>query len=472
MKATAFLGALFAAAGACAEIAVLIEPTEEVGPIKVMNAVNNGPQKPRDSDQTCGNFEFFKAARIPYGRTHDSINEATSLGRTVDVSAVFPDFSADENDPKNYDFVYTDEFLKILRAAGTEPFFRLGQTIENGIDKRHTKPPKDFAKWARICEHIIAHYTEGWANGFDWKIDYWEIWNEADAQPDEKKDLSDQWGGTKAEFFSFYEIAAKHLKQRFPKLKIGGPALGFRMDWAQDFVKYQASHETPIDFFSWHVYGGGIGRMRSQGREIRKMLDAHGYAKTESILDEWNYIKGWTDEFPYSRRAINTAKGAAFTSAMMSAAQDEPVDMLMYYDARSSTCYNGLFDFYTFAPRQAYYAFTAWADLYDLGTQVKTTVSGKFANDVVVATAAVDRKGQFGLVLARFCDDNNRTAAERVTVRLSGNWCPTSKIRAYLTDEFHLGSIFPLVPESDGAIGFSLEPNAFIQIETSISCGK
>ena len=39
-------------------------------------------------------------------------------------------------------------------------------------------PPKDYAKWARICEHIITHYTEGWADGFNYKITYWEIWNE------------------------------------------------------------------------------------------------------------------------------------------------------------------------------------------------------------------------------------------------------------------------------------------------------
>ncbi len=27
-------------------------------------------------------------------------------------------------------------------------------------------PPKDFKKWAVICEHIIRHYDENWANGY------------------------------------------------------------------------------------------------------------------------------------------------------------------------------------------------------------------------------------------------------------------------------------------------------------------
>ena len=45
---------------------------------------------------------------------------------------------------------------------------------------RDLLPPKDFRKWAQICEHIIRHYNEGWADGHKWDIRYWEIWNEAD----------------------------------------------------------------------------------------------------------------------------------------------------------------------------------------------------------------------------------------------------------------------------------------------------
>jgi hypothetical protein len=41
-------------------------------------------------------------------------------------------------------------------------------------------PPADFDKWAEICCRIIAHYNEGWGDGFRHGIEYWEIWNEAD----------------------------------------------------------------------------------------------------------------------------------------------------------------------------------------------------------------------------------------------------------------------------------------------------
>ena len=85
----------------------------------------------------------------------------------------------DENDPANYIFEPTDEYVKRTVAVGTEPYYRLGASIEHGF-KFGTRPPKDFNKWARICEYIIAHYTEGWANGFTHDMLYWEIWNEAD----------------------------------------------------------------------------------------------------------------------------------------------------------------------------------------------------------------------------------------------------------------------------------------------------
>ena len=445
---------------------VTVNPFSAVGPVKPMNAVNNGPVVAR-SDQSRGNFADFRALRVPFARTHDSINQATSNGHTVDISAVFPDFGADENDPASYDFAYTDAFLEAIIAAGTKPFFRLGQTIENGIKKYHVFPPADFAKWARVCEHVILHCNEGWCNGHRWGIEHWEIWNEPDAQPDGKRAESCQWQGTKMQFFEFYEVVAKHLKGRFPNLRVGGPALSFRMDWAEEFIKWQRERGTPIDFFSWHAYAGGIPRLESQSREVRRLLDENGYSGAESILDEWNYIKSWTTDFPYSLRAIASNPGGAFTAAYLCVAQDSPVDMLMYYDARPGTVFNGLFDFYTFAPLPAYYALFSWADLRDLGTQVAATAepAARENGTILTAVAAKDDNDSLGVLVARYCDDRNVTASEEVTLRLeSGRFA--GRVRGYVTDADHLHSPVHLVPSDDGTVRFALAPNAFLYVET------
>ena len=447
-------------------VLVTVVPLMTLGPVKPMNAVNNGPQVAR-TDQSFGNLADFRALRVPFARTHDSINEATSNGHTVDISAVFPNFSADENNPASYDFTYTDVFLDAIATAGTKPFFRLGQTIENGIKKYHVFPPADYAKWARICEHIIRHCNEGWAVGRRRGIEYWEIWNEADAQPDENRDESCQWQGTRAQFFEFYEVAAKHLKRCFPDLKIGGPALGWRLDWAEDFVRWQREHETPIDFFSWHFYESNPSKMQAKAWKVRRILDENGYAKAESILNEWNFVKGWTEDFPYTLRAISSNRGGAYTASFLCLAQDVPIDMLMYYDARPRTGFNGLFDFYTFAPRPAYYALFSWADLRDLGTQIaaKVETNGHAGNSIVAATAAMDGDGNLGVLVVRYTQDRNETASEPFALRLeSGRF--SGRVRGYLTDGDRLHSPVHLFQTEDGTVEFSLSPNAFIYIES------
>jgi hypothetical protein len=105
---------------------VVVKADEPVGKIKLMNAVNNGPQAPNPNSSTT-NFPAYKAAEFPYARLHDApIN--WGWAHTVDITCVFPDFDADVNDPKSYDFKLTDELLSDIQAAGTKVFYRLGQS--------------------------------------------------------------------------------------------------------------------------------------------------------------------------------------------------------------------------------------------------------------------------------------------------------------------------------------------------------
>ena len=124
------------------------------GKFKIMHAVNNGPVYTRYTGGVPqrNNFEEYKALGIPYARNHDaSFYDAYGGEHTVDISAIFPNFDADVNDPASYDFVCTDEYIAVTALAGTETFYRLGQKIEHTIKKFHIHQPKDFKKWAEIC---------------------------------------------------------------------------------------------------------------------------------------------------------------------------------------------------------------------------------------------------------------------------------------------------------------------------------
>lgn len=441
---------------------VVVNPSLSKGPIKMMNAVNNGPVNP-GKDQVRGNFQSYKDCKIPYARTHDaSFSSAYGGEHSVDITAIFPDFSKDANSPDSYDFTMTDQYLLTIHEAGTGIFFRLGQKIEHGVKKYGVMPPADFKKWAEICEHVIRHYNEGWANGTKGgNIEYWEIWNEPDLDwaSGGWKTNPRTWGGTQQQFFELYETAAKHLKKCFPDLKIGGPALAFDEKWADEFLAYMSAHHVALDFFSWHIYAMYPEDMVLKARHIHQLLEKYGYAKTESILNEWNYVKGWTDEFLYTSQTMTGMKGGAFIAAVINACQSQPVDMLMYYDARPGTVFNGLFDFVTYAPLEGYYALYAWSKLRALGTQVEATSSEK---DVWV-TAASDGKGRTSVFVSRYNEDNNVTAKKPVKVKVNG-LKTDAELTGHLTDSFHKYTETPLAAK-DGIIECLLEPNAFMMID-------
>ena len=404
--------------------------SKEYKAFKPLNATNGGPWHNRRTKKMYhSNFEAYKAARIPYSRNHDlAVHTIYGGPYSHDISRIFPSFDADPYDPKSYDFGCTDEDILTCLEAGTKTFFRLGQTIENQITKHHTLPPKDFRKWAVICEHIIRHYNYGWADGYHLDMDYWEIWNEPDLDPEDSPSKR-TWGGTNAEFFDFYETAAKHLKTCFPGLKIGGPGIAHRMEWAEKFLKTMQERKVPIDFLSWHTYCTKPEHIVNNAKRYRKLLDQYGYENAESILNEWNYVKGWTDEFPYTIEMIHGIKGAAHLMACMSAAQSAPIDMLMYYDTRPSR-FNGIFDFYTAKPLKSYYSLYWYGMFYDRKAEIR---AAEPVEDIY-SLCGIDGEGKLLAAITYYSDDDNAgNKSISVDFGRPGNY------EIYLLDKEHNG---------------------------------
>ena len=389
------------------------------GKIKPMNAVNNGPNNPGVRKQ-ASNFDTYKELEIPYARNHDaSFYQLYGGEHTVDVHRIFRDFSADENDPESYIFEPTDGYIKNTLAAGTKTFYRLGASIEHRY-KFGTRVPKDYAKWARICEHIIRHYNEGWANGFEYGIDYWEIWNEPDCvQPDGSNPC---WQGTEKEFIDFYGVVAKHLKSCFPNLKIGGPAFcgGGIKGFLKDFLESAAENNVPLDFFSSHWYGrspklpGTLNTtLLEEIQGNRDALDKLGFKDTKIILNEWNYVTGWLgDDYSYSKKMIKGLKGSAFILSSMFTAQNSPLDMFMYYDLRPSD-FCGAFETGTFNVLKPYYSFITFRNLRRLGTQIPFETDGE-----VYGLCATDGK-KYAIALTHFDDNDDATPVE-IKLGMSG----------------------------------------------------
>ena len=416
---------------------ITVDFSKTCGKVKPMHSVNNGPAYKHADDQRITNIEPYRAAGIPFARTHDaSFYETYGGEHIVDVNMIFTDFSKDPTDPASYDFMLTDEYLKVIEAGGAKVYYRLGSKIEHWPKKYNTLPPPDFKKWAIVCEHIIRHYTEGWANGFHMDIQYWEIWNEPDLDEDDSPHKR-CWGGTAKEFFELFHITYKHLKACFPHLKIGGPACaGLKNRWMQPFFRSLQKNGIQPDFFSWHMYTSTVEEMRRQIRLARQRLDQAGFRETESILNEWNYVKGWhKDDWIYSLKTMKGLKGSAFIASTMCMSQYEPLEHLMFYDARPCGM-NSLFNTdFVFECLKGYYPFYMFNQLYrqDFAVPVESECEN------IWGAAAVGKEQN--LMLSYFNDD---VSAPEKTIEIQfKNVKNTGKVRLqyYCLDEDHDGEL-------------------------------
>ena len=361
---------------------IQIDLKKQLGEIKRMNATGQAPLNDGMGYKSFDLFHLLSDISVPYVRLHD-VGGLFGGNCYVDIPNIFRNFDADENDPASYDFAFTDAYITALLKNGLKPYYRLGVTIENNAEIRsyHIDPPKDYDKWACICEHIVAHYNEGWADGFHYDIEYWEIWNE----PDDGMRISQMWNGTAEDYYRLYDVTSKHLKAKFPNIKVGGFAscgfyaisnqlLGrqsinggvreqYFLDFFHGFMKYIKAHNSPIDFFSFHTYSNPK-ELLIQANYLDEQLKAYGYDHIERHLNEWN---------PPSRTKRASGVHSAEVAAIMLGAQNTSLDMLMIYDARlTQGAYNAFF-----APcasgvelGHAYYAFAAFATLQKLGHQV------------------------------------------------------------------------------------------------------
>jgi hypothetical protein len=350
--------------GECAmnprSVTVSVEPAQPRGVIRRLNGTNLGPPLLFEGigmDIT----EDLKPLSIPLIRLHDAPWENGGL-KLVDIPQVFPLFHADAADSRNYCFRQTDDYIAKCLETGAKVLYRLGVSIEHTKRKYNTEPPPDFAKWAEICCRIVAHYNEGWADGFRHNIEYWEIWNEADAGPA-------MWSGTWEDYIRLYVTAAKAIKARFPAVKVGGPAIcsANSRERIEAFLDACRRENAPLDFFSWHHYAADAADMASKAALVKSHLDRYGFTKTELHLNEWHYVGGFGNLFKSrgeERRqaevnGMNGADGAAFTCEALTRFQDTALDMANFYTGTVLIGF-GIFDSYA-GRTHSYYALLAFA---------------------------------------------------------------------------------------------------------------
>jgi hypothetical protein len=321
------------------------------------------PQAVIDDIRSMG----FKAAR-----THDwaLLNKAE---RVCDYYHVFPLAHLDAKDPRNYVFGPTDYLLRRTREeTGLDVFFRLGASIEHSGPKVHfnTLIPEDFDKVAEVFAATIRHYNRGWADGYEWDVRYWEVWNEPDGVnnmwclPDGDRGEGDTAEARVADqdarekkrlelFARFFATCLRRIKGEFgDTVKVGGPALcSWRKgkpgrigtgEYFRRILEVCRESGAAPDFISWHYYGNSPDAMLASVDRARKICDDAGFPKCELVVDEWHYLNVPWEQLrsvdPKVRARVwkgpashNGIDSSCFNLTLLSRFQTSKLDQAYYY---------------------------------------------------------------------------------------------------------------------------------------------
>ncbi len=278
---------------------ISIDATVTVGALRALNGVQA---------ENAQGAAFYRTAHVDLVRIPD-------VAGTGDIDAIFPDMSADADNPKSYNFAPTDRLVESIRSGGAEPLFRIGRSAGAG-----TEPPADLDKWAQVVRHVVLHYNAKWAKGFRYGIRYWEIWNAPDSR---------QSGSVSApDYYRLYDKTARAIQAADPAALVGGPAISkplIRGDFREKFIDFVRLNRLPLDFFSWHFYAVDSNDpyvFVTIARQLRSILDARGFGSAKNVLDEWNADPADGD--------LSDAARAAFAASSLIYMLGGPIDAQTY----------------------------------------------------------------------------------------------------------------------------------------------
>ena len=340
---------------------ITVDFASVTGRIKPLHGMCNGPLSPGADLR-----DLFAVMGVPRVRFADAGGKQSGL--FVNVSHVFPDPSADEYDPKNYCFAPTDALIKAAAESKAEIVYRLGES-DNGW---RYDLPENVDKWVRVCVNIIRHYNDGWGEGTQLGLRYFEVW----ATPDTMQGLGN------ATAFAFYEKVAHGIKTYDPALQVGGMGFADYGPMAREYIKFCKKKQVPLDFVSVCAFGKTPESALAGANKLSAYLQKSDMAHLPIFISEWNCARPDASVLTPAQKqeayqAIHSLPGAVFCASVLLKMQNAfGIEAATYYDAQpeiSSLC--GICDRFG-NPAKPLYAFQAFDTLYRQGSAVFCDVQG------------------------------------------------------------------------------------------------
>src|SRR6266850_7050376 len=177
-----------------------------------------------------------------------------------------------------------DKVIETILATKAKPILCLcfkPKTLFPKIDQAVVHPA-DYEEWEELIFQLVRHCNKDKRYG----IEYWEVSNE----PDIGEDGGCPYLFQAPDYVIYYTHTVSAILRADPRAKVGGPALaGYNSDIGTALIEHCGKNQTPLHFFSWHVYHSDPGYFRKSIREVKGRLAKFPKLKEiETMITEWN----------------------------------------------------------------------------------------------------------------------------------------------------------------------------------------
>lgn len=204
-------------------------------------------------------------------------------------------------------FQDVDRVYDGLVAHGVTPFVELSfmpkwlasADRKFGFYGGNISPPAALEDWAGFLKVFVAHLVDryGLAAVRTWPF---EVWNEPN--------LPFFWAGNQQQYFDLYKATSVAVKSVDSGLQVGGPATA-EAGWIAELADYCAQSNTPIDFFSTHVYGGDP--------QDKLFGDKDRYPPSDVIPQAMSRVREKIDRSPFRGRPLWLSEWSSDSPAMI-----------------------------------------------------------------------------------------------------------------------------------------------------------
>lgn len=440
---------------------ITVDFGKKSGKIKPIHATNTGPRRGGVTLVSDSSGEYIEIG-VPAVRLHDC-EYPYGKNQFVDIHCIFPNPDADADLPESYNFAPTDTYIRSVKEVGADVLLRLGESCDLFPKTLYTKAPQDIEKYASICEHVIMHYNEGWADGFKLNLRRVEISGGADDPR--------VFSGTREEFFALYRAVACRLREHFPRLKIGGyGAVGFyavnrlsstecqkrAIPFLRDFLRYITAEQTaaPLDFFTWYDYPATPEELMLHARYARGVLDEFGLKKTASV------ICGYNTSSYLAEGVCDRPSYLSELASLLTALQKSDIESAFFSDPPLSESYGRSFILggtrSEFCP--VYHALLTFGELYRLSASVETV--GDSRGEIYTLAARSEESGKVMIV--------TRAYSGNVELRALGIEARCATIRRIASSDGYSSSVSSVCGElavKDGSVAFRADKDAVYMLE-------